>query len=570
MHKTWRVRPCNLNLSRSLTKHLAISPLAAQILLNRGINNPEDGKRFINPSLRHLHAPFLMKDMDRAVDRVIRALDNQESVLIYGDYDVDGVTSTALLVAFFRELGMRPRYYIPHRIRENYGLNIDAIKRFRAEGIDLILTADCGVSDHHKIHEARRLGIDTIVIDHHELPDERPSAWAVLNPKRQDCPFPFDRLAAVGVAFQLLIALRAKLRQRGFWQHGSPPNLRKYLDLVSLGTISDMVPLVDENRVLVKFGLEELTAARRKGIKALKEQSGLDGRIINSGHVAFQLSPRLNACGRLDTAVKALELLLTESMDEARKIASDLEYLNHQRQRIEDQILGEILKKIENHPELLERPCLFFSSSDWHPGVIGIVASRLVERFWKPSILIAVNEANIGRGSGRAIEGMDLYRSLGKCRDLLGGFGGHRMAAGFTIASERIAELQNRFEAVLSEDLSDAINAPGLLIDAEIRLADLDRRLIKNLALFEPHGMGNPRPLFVARDVAVCGRRIVGTDSLKLRIKDRQIFEAIGFRMSDRLSLASGEIDVVFTPQLNHWMGLERIELELKDLMPHR
>jgi len=510
-----------------------------------------------------------MKDMEKAVNRMMKALDNRENVLIYGDYDADGITSTAILAAFLSDLGAMVRHYIPHRITEGYGLNIDAIRRFSDEGVNLLVTADCGVSSDHEIHEAGRLGIDTIVIDHHEPPAELPLAEAILNPKRRDCAFPFDGLSGVGVAFKLLIALRAKLRERGFWRPGSSPNLKKYLDLVSLGTIADLAPLVDENRILVKFGLEELTKGGRKGIKALIALSGLEGRVINTGHVAFQLAPRLNACGRLDHAGKAVDLLLTQSWNEARNIASELERLNRRRQTLEDQIFSEILTTVERHPENLRRSCLFFSSRQWHPGVIGIVASRLVERFGMPSVLVAFKDENFGRGSARGIEGLDLYQALKRCEELLVGFGGHRVAAGFTVKSELIGELRGVFERAVSQELVEAARAPSRYIDAEVTLDQIDRRLVEDLVLFEPHGVGNPRPLFLAKNVAVYDRKIVGTNSLKLKIGDRKTFNAIGFRMADRLSLASGPVDLVFTPQLNHWMGSHRIELEFKDLTPH-
>jgi single-stranded-DNA-specific exonuclease len=556
-------------ISGHLMKHLGLSPLAAQILANRGIRTPEEGERFVRPSLHDLHSPFLMKDMDRAVDRIITALFNREHVLIYGDYDVDGIASTAILVAFLRELGMTPSYYIPHRTREGYGVDIEAVRHFASEGISLMITTDCGVSNHREISDATRLGIDTIVVDHHEVPEGLPLARAVLNPKRKDCPYPFEGLAGVGVAFQLLIALRAELRKRGFWESGQPPNLRRYLDLVSLGTISDMVPITGQNRILVKFGLEELTEGKRKGIQALKQVSGLNGKAISTGHVAFRLSPRLNACGRLDHASRAVELLLTDSMEEAMKAASELERLNARRQSVEDQILNEILTEVDRNPDLLGRPCLFFSSMNWHPGVIGIVASRLVERFWKPSVLIAVGENEMGRGSARGIDGLDLYATLLQCRELLHHFGGHRMAAGFTVSSERIGALQTLLEENLRQSLGDEIEEPLLTIDAMVRLEDIDRRLLEDLMLFEPHGKGNSRPLFLSRNLAVRDSRIVGNGSLKLRVGDQQVFEAIGFRMADSLSMVSGPIDLVFTPQLNHWMGHERIELEVKDLAPH-
>ncbi len=568
MNRNWRVRPSNLSLSRNLIEHLDLAPLTAQILANRGIDTPEEGERFIRPSLSHLHAPLSMKDMDRAVDRMVKALENQEKVLIYGDYDVDGITATSILVTFLREIGMNPRYHIPHRIREGYGLNIQAIKNFKAEGIELLITTDCGISNQVEIQEAARLGMDTIVIDHHEVPENPPPAWAILNPKQKACAFPFNRLAGVGVTFQLLIAFRAKLREKGFWSTGETPNLRKYLDLVALGTISDVVPLIDENRVLVRYGLEELSSGSRVGIKAIKELCGLDGKTINSGHVAFQLSPRLNASGRLDEAAVAVELLTTNNLDEARQIASRLKQLNDQRQCLEDQIMSEIVKDIKARPEILASQCLFFSSPRWHPGVIGIVASRLVERFGKPSVLISINES-LGKGSARSIDGLDLYAALQECHGLLNGFGGHRMAAGFTVGAESIEALRGHFEMTISRQCAEKVLKPGLWIDAEVRLVEINHRLLDDLRLLEPYGMGNPRPLFLSKGVAVCEARTVGADSLKMRVRDEQVFDAIGYRMGDLLPLSSRRIDMVFTPQITQWRGSRRIELEVKDLIPH-
>jgi len=569
MNEKWQIKTVDSEASNVLTRHFGLSPLAARILSNRGIRTPEEADRFMKPSLRHLHSPFLMKDMDRAVHRVIKAIDSREKTLIYGDYDVDGVTSTALLVTFLQELGTAPHYYIPHRITEGYGLNLDAVRGFARQGISLLITTDCGISNRPEVEEAGRLGMDTIVIDHHEVPDDLPPAQAILNPKQGDCRFPFDRLAGVGVAFQLLIALRTSLRERGFWHGTDPPNLKKYLDLVCLGTIADMVPLSDENRIFVKFGLEELTRGNRQGIRAMKTLSDLDKKVINTGHVAFQLSPRLNASGRLDHARRAVELLLSDSTDDATKAASELQALNSHRQRIEDRIRDDVIRQIEEDPDRLTRPCLFFSSPDWHPGVIGIVASRLVERFLMPAVLIAVNEENVGRGSGRSVNGIDLYAMLGTCRELLTAFGGHRMAAGFTVRGDVIPELQRLFEKALRRHSVGQPSGPDLMIDAEVTLEEIDHQLLRDLSRLEPYGVGNPRPLFLARNVAVCDRRIVGKDSLKLRIKSRRSFEAIGFRMADLFPLASGRIDLVFTPHLNDWMGSSRIELEVKGLMPH-
>jgi single-stranded-DNA-specific exonuclease len=569
MTKTWRVRPTTQETPQTLANHLALSPLAAQVLTNRGIETPEDGIHFLKPSLSQLRSPFLMKDMSLAVDRVIRAVEHREEVVIYGDYDVDGITATAILVAFLRELGMTPRYYIPHRVEEGYGLNENAVRRFGSEDVTLIMTADCGISNTREIEEASRLGIDTIVIDHHEVPEVLPRAVAILNPKQKNCSFPFDKFAGVGVAFEFLIALRATLRERGFWQNGHPPNLKEYLDLVSLGTVSDMVPLLDTNRVLVKFGLEELTKGRRQGIRALKSISNLEGRCINTGHVAFQLSPRLNACGRLDRATRAVELLLSRSEGEASGIASELDRLNKRRQRMEERILDEVLQEIDVQPGFRSEPFIFFSSPTWHPGVIGIVASRLVERFGKPSFLIAIDDEEIGKGSARSVDGVDIYAALKGCEGALTRFGGHPMAAGFTVPPGSITELRALLSDLLRQQADEGEKTPVLRIDAEVELTDIDRCLIEDLSLLEPHGMGNPRPLFVSRNVKVNARRVVGADSLKLSVQGGQTFDAIGFGMAGLFSLTSGSIDLVFTPQLNHWKGSERIELEMRDLVPH-
>ncbi|MCK5554182.1 MAG: DHH family phosphoesterase, partial [Deltaproteobacteria bacterium] len=338
MKKRWEIYPPNPSLRNTFSRELDISPITAQVLANRGINGIDQVSQFLHPSLSHLHSPFLMKDMDKAVDRIIQALSRKEQVLIHGDYDVDGITSTAIMVLFFHALQFPCRYYIPHRINEGYGLHHDVLVKFAQEGGKLIITADCGISNTDEVKKAQEMGMDVIITDHHEIPDEIPPAYAVLNPKQKDCSFPFKSLAGVGVVFNLIIALRARLRDLGEWEQGEIPNLRRYLDLVALGTVGDLVPLRDENRIFVRFGLEELTSGSRLSTRVLKEACGLEERIITSGNIGFQLAPRINAAGRIGEAQRAIELLVTQEREKAEELARELNLENSRRQRIEEEI----------------------------------------------------------------------------------------------------------------------------------------------------------------------------------------------------------------------------------------
>jgi len=567
MKRRWEIYPPNPSLQETFSRELEISPLTAQVLANRGINQIDQAYQFLHPSLSHLHSPFLMKDMDKAVDRVIQALSKQEQVLIYGDYDVDGVTSIAILILFFQSLQFPHRFYIPHRIERGYGLHPDIIGKFAQQGVKLIITVDCGISDMDAVKKAQEMGVDVIITDHHEVPNEIPPAYAILNPKRGDCSFPFRSLAGVGVVFNLVIALRSKLRERGAWGDTEVPNLRRYLDLVAMGTVADIVPLLDQNRIFVRYGLEELTKASRLGIRVLKTVCGLKDAIITTGNVGFKLAPRINAAGRLGDAQKGIELLVTQELKKAEDIARELNLENSRRQRLEEDILTEIMGWIEEDSQLLQRSSLVFSSESWHPGVIGIVASRLVEHHYRPTILISL-DGDRGKGSGRGIEGFDLYEGVEMCSPLLLSFGGHRFAVGLTIEREKIEAFKGRFEELVSQGCKPSDFIPKLRIDSEVVLPIIGKEFIEELSLLAPFGPSNPKPIFCSRELRVLDSRIVGEDNVKLRVEeDDVIYDAIGFHMGHLYPLESKRVRIAFVPQINEWQGVKNIQLELRDIL---
>ncbi len=566
MKRRWEIYPPNPSLQETFSKELEISPITAQVLANRGINQIDQADQFLHPSLSHLHSPFLMKDMEKAVDRIIQALSRKEQVLIYGDYDVDGITSTAIIILFFQALQLPYQYYIPHRIKEGYGLHLDILMKFAQQGGKVIITVDCGISNMDEVKKAQEMGVDVIITDHHEIPDEIPPAYAVLNPKQSDCPFPFKSLAGVGVAFNLIIALRAKLRERGEWKDGEVPNLRRYLDLVAMGTVADLVPLQDENRIFVRFGLEELTKGSRLSTRVLKEVCGLKKGIITSGNIGFQLAPRINVAGRLGEAQKAIELLVTQELKRAEALARELSLENSRRQRIEEDILMEIMGWIKGDDRLLQRRSLVFSSQSWHPGVIGIVASRLVDHYYRPTILMSL-DGDRGKGSGRSIEGFDLYEGVKGCSPMLLSFGGHRFAVGLTIEGEKIEAFKSRFEELVSQGCKPSDFIPTIRIDAEVPLPTIERELIEELSLLAPFGASNPKPVFCSRELRIVDSKIVGENNLKLRVEENVIYDAIGFNMGDLYPLKSNRVRIAFVPQINEWQGVKNIQLELRDIL---
>jgi len=566
MNRRWEVLDCPSELKEELSKELDITPLIAHLLINRGITNPQDGKKFLSPALDHLYNPFLMKDMVKGVERIISALQKKEHIAIYGDYDADGITACALLIDFLRSLGAQPSYYIPHRLKEGYGLNPEAVKKMAAQGTTLLICVDCGISNHEEIDLASHLGMDTIVVDHHQVPPLPSPAYAVLDPLQPECPFPFKGLAGVGVAFNLVVALRSRLRDSAFWVDSTEPNLLRYLDLVALGTIADVVPLVDINRVMVTYGLKQLAVSSRPGLRALKEVSDIKKKEISTGDVAFRLAPRLNAGGRVANAQMGVELLLSDEYEKARSIAAELDRANRERQGIEERIYREA-KDIIERDGLLGKRSLILSSDDWHVGVIGIVASRLAEEFRRPAILIAL-EGDAGKGSARSIVGFHLYEGLQECEEHLLAFGGHKYAAGLKISRNKIETFRDSFEDAVKGKLGDSDFLPTIAIDATLELEEITPELIRHLSCFPPYGPANPKPIFSTKEkLPIRDIRILGKDTLKFILGGKQrTYEAIGFGMGALVPRLPSAVRIAFHPKMNDWQGVQRLQLELRDV----
>ncbi|MBN1210346.1 MAG: single-stranded-DNA-specific exonuclease RecJ [Myxococcaceae bacterium] len=552
----------------SLAGELGLHPLPARILLHRGYRTPEAASAFLSDKLADLPDPFRMKGMAAASERITRALRQGEKITLYGDYDVDGVCSTSLLTLFLRELGARPGTYIPHRLGEGYGLNLQAVERLAAEGTRVLVTLDCGITATAEITRARDLGVDVVIVDHHTVPETLPPAVAILNPHQPGCEYPTKTLCAAGVAFNLCMGLRKRLRDEGFFATRKEPNLRALMDLVALATVADVVPLTGANRILVAHGLQELTAARRPGVRALKEAAGVEPEApVTAGQVGFRLGPRINAAGRLHDASLGLQLLTSESLEEARRLAKVLDNANAERQGIESTILSEALKQAEARKE--SRGFVLYSEG-WHPGVIGIVASRVVERFHRPTVIVGVNEG-VGKGSARSIEAFHLYDALAGCSDMLARFGGHKYAAGLTIEAERLPAFREAFERIALERLTPEDLIPRCKVDAVVTPRELDERAVEGLQKLGPFGQGNPEPVLVlrrqlARPRVLTPKTGYGSAHLKLALVDVPEVDAIGFGMADRLSIVEGPVDLAFQVGVDTFRGQRRVSLRLKDL----
>jgi single-stranded-DNA-specific exonuclease len=563
MTRRWHLRPCQPETEALLSRELGLSPLMARLLVARGITEPAAATAFLDATLAaHLRSPMLFRQMPAAADRIVAALHGGERIGIYGDYDVDGISGSAILVRFFRALGHEPLLYIPHRLRDGYGVTEAGVRQLAEAGARLMITVDCGGVSHREIALARTLAMDTIVCDHHQVSGTPLPAHAVLNPIEPDAGFPFSGLCGAGVAFYLALGTRLRLREQG---HTDLPDLRRYLGLVTLGTVADIVPIVEENRVLVKYGLRELMQTSAPGLVALKAVSGVSN--VSTGVVGFRLSPRLNAGGRLADAGRSVELLTTDDPARAEQLAAELDQENRARQSIEQEILNEALHEVERIPEFSARRSIVLASSDWHPGVIGIVASRLVERFYRPTVLIAIDTATgLGRGSGRSIRGFSLYEAFKACSHLLAGFGGHPMAAGLSIRDQQVGSFADAFEAAVREVTGPDVFIPETFIDAELSLDEVDDQLLTDLARLEPHGPSNPEPIFLARRVTVQSRRIVGEKHLRLSLRQgTRILPAIGFGLADAPIDDGGTIDVLVSPEYNEWKGSTTLQLRLRD-----
>ncbi|MBP1717097.1 MAG: single-stranded-DNA-specific exonuclease RecJ [Deltaproteobacteria bacterium] len=547
-------------------KEWGVSPLTIQILQNRGITDPDQAKQFLAPALSELPDPFLMKGAKAAAIRILSAIRRQEKIILFGDYDVDGTTAIALLLLFLRETGAQVDFYLPHRLKEGYGLNQKAVEKIKAQGAKLLITADCGVSNFEEIRWAQENGLDVIITDHHEIPKVLPPALTILNPKQNDCSYPFKDLAGVGVAFNLIIGLRRLLREEGIWNNGNIPNLKGYLDLVALGTVSDVVPLTGVNRIIAKHGLKELARSSRAGILALKEIGGLTNAAVDTTAVNFRFAPRMNAAGRLDDASVVVRMLTAREPREAQQIASHLNDLNFQRQRIEEKILFEAREMIRGSEDLQRRKTFVLASPDWHPGVIGIVASRLTEEFNRPAILIAL-KGKMGKGSGRSIPSFPLYQAIKSCELWMERFGGHEQAVGLAISEEAIPGFSRAFEEFADSALSPELLIPSLTLDTVVHLEQMSESFLSELDSLAPFGMSNPEPIIGINDLTVVDSKLVGRDHLRLRVQEGQIVrDAIGFRMASLHPLNRQRVNLALSPQVNLFQGKRTLQLKILDL----
>lgn len=556
--KLWVFRDIDPGRRAALAKALSISTATAGLLLARGVTTPDEATAWMAP-LR-AHDPFLIPDIEAAIDRLHYAVRHRERVCFYGDYDVDGMSATSIYYSFFRGLGANAQAYVPHRIREGYGLNEDAVHALAASGVKLLVTSDCGTTSHHEIAVANQLGMDVIVTDHHQTDAQMPPALAVMNPHRREARYPFRGLCSGGLAYKVADAYRQR--------HGQGTvALDSLLDLVALSTIADVVPLQDENRGFVQAGLRELSRGSRCGIRALKQVAGVT-RECTAETVGFKLGPRLNAAGRLDHAIKGVQLLTTESESEAMQLAQELEQLNRRRQDLEAEIMREAVAMLG---EGAAPPAIVLASRGWHLGVVGIVAARLMERFHRPAIVLAINEQGVGKGSARTIPGFDLYQALASCKDLLVAFGGHPSAAGLTIQESRLPEFQARFAEVAGTWSSTGNAVPTLHLDSEVSLTEVNMRLIQEIGSLHPFGAGNPEPMFAVKGLAIMEARVVGEKHLKMTVRQGRSlpFDSIGFGMKSLAEQGLRQnqpVDLAFTPEINHWNGYDRIQLRIRDM----
>ena len=557
----WEICSVDGDAVARLCRELNIPNIIARLLVLRGVTDPESAQRFLNPTLNQLHDPFLLADMKPAVARLRRALEHGEKILIYGDYDVDGTMAVVILLAALRGLGGQVETFIPHRLSDGYGMRAAVIEEAAAKGFRVVISVDTGIREYGALTRARDLGLDCIVTDHH-LPDRQlPPACAILNPQRVECGYPDKLLAGVGVAFKLVQALLG--------ERLSGRTLQSYLKLVAIGTIADVVPLVGENRVIARFGLEGLRQPSQAGLQALLEVSGLDRCSISAGDVAFRIAPRLNAAGRMENARDVIDLFTCSDPEKTREIAGRLERLNRDRQRVEEGILREIAEIMDRHPNKRDRYSLVLAAEGWHRGVIGIVAQRVVERYHRPALVISVGDG-LGVGSGRSLKALHLLDALTDMQDLFLRFGGHARAAGFALPSAKIAELETRFERYARAVLKPFDLEPTLRVDAEVSGAEIDWNLFQAMEMLAPFGCGNPTPVLVARDFRlVQGPRILQEKHLKLRVAcGQKSFDAIGWGMAERAAtLAPGQaLDMAFTLDQNVFQDVTTLQLVVSEI----
>lgn len=562
MRTKWEFyNPFSAEIITEMMKELKIPRPVARVLSNRGLTNQTEVNNFLHPETSQLHDPFLIKDMEVAVERVIQALREHEEILIFGDYDVDGITSVAMLYLFLKDLCGQVSFYIPNRATEGYGISTGGIEEAHRREASLIISVDCGITSVDEVEFAKKYGIDVIISDHHEQGERLPDAVAVLDPKRTDCNYPFKELAGVGVAYKFAQGILKKLDLDASYAE-------KYLDLVAIGSAADIVPLIDENRVFVKVGIDKLNKDGQEGILTLLETAGFQPGNIDVGQIIFGLAPRINAVGRLGHASPAVELIITRNHINAQKIAAILECENRRRKEIDYLTLNEALEKLDAYFDPEIDTAIVLAGKEWHPGVIGIVASRMIERYYRPTVMITI-ENGIGKGSARSIPNFDLYAALKYCSDLLLQFGGHKYAAGLTIDEKNIPEFRKRFNEVSQRMLTAEDIIPRIKIDDELKLNDISMDLIRMLNTLAPFGPKNSKPCFVSYDLEVVGQpRVVGKNHLKFRIRQNEtIQDVIAFNRGEDISLlrAHRNLDMVYYIEENIWMERSSVQLKAKD-----
>ena len=560
LHKIWKVRSIDEGQVDALARVLSISPLTATVLWRRGAVETDQARGWLLPSGGVTHDPFLLPDVEPALDRLHLAIQRGERVCFYGDYDVDGICATSLHLLFWRSVGAKAEVYIPHRQEEGYGLNDAAIRRFADGGVSVLVTADCGTTSHHEIELAGRLGMEVIVTDHHQLQSPVPRPLALINPYRPDSRYPFQGLCSGALAYKLGEAYARKFGASGV-------QIETFRDLVALSSIADVVPLRDENRTLVRDGLAQMTQGARCGIRALTQGLNLNGP-WSAGTVGFRVAPLLNAAGRLAHAELGVQLLTTDSEAVALDLVQRLAQLNLQRRQIEQEITREAVTQVETGalPH-----AIVLGAEGWHSGVLGIVAARLVERYHRPAIVVAFDQRGQGKGSARGIPCFDVCQALAECRPFLVAFGGHPMAAGVTLRKAAFSDFRQKFVEVAAGLIDATMKVPTLEVDADVSLSQIRLPLLRELERLQPFGMGNPEPTFRCHELSVLEKKVVGDDHLKLVVRQDHSMplDGIGFRMggfADALESGHGRVDAVFSPELNYWKGYHRIQLRLCDV----
>ena len=559
MNKKWQIYQSDYEKIKELQEKYNINKLLATILSNRGIIEEKQIKKFLDPKRTDFYNPFLMPDMESAINRILKAIENNEKIIIYGDYDVDGITSVTVLKSFFQDRGIHVDEYIPNRLNEGYGLNKTSIEKISKQKYMLMITVDCGISAIEEIDYANQLGIETIVTDHHEPGNELPKALAVVDAKRKDNKYPCRNLAGVGVVFKLIQALSIKLNL-------DEKEYLKYLDIVCVGTISDIVPLEDENRVIVKLGLKLVSQTRNLGLREILKLSGYQQ--IDSTTISFGVAPRINACGRMGHQEDALKLFTTKDINEVIKLAEKLNEYNKERQDIEKNIYNEAIEIIDKD-DLDKKNTIVVMGKNWHHGVIGIVSSKITELYFKPSILLC-EEDDYGKGSGRSIPGFDLYKALTECKDTIDKFGGHSMAVGINVKKEQFNEFRNKLEEIAKEQHIEEI-VPILNIDAQVELDEINKDMVNSLKELEPYGEGNKMPIFAFKNLRIDSIRALSEGKhLKLTLKDKKnIVNAIGFNLGYLSSeyKIGDKIDVVGNLEINSFNGVDNLQINIKDIM---